>query len=100
MHTGETHKVPQASKHGSSEAQDPQGMKFSNSHNLHKICGRGLDMVLYHSVFIPTYKNDTSWWDTQGAPVIMALPCEAVNLYDTILEDIWGPQKSGQGGWG
>ena len=30
--------------------------------------------------------------------IIMALPCEAVNLYDTILEDIWGPQKSGQGG--
>ena len=36
--SGDTRKVPQTSNDGSSRAQEPQDMKFVNSHDQHKVC--------------------------------------------------------------
>ena len=73
-------------------------MKFTNSHDQHKVSGRGLDMVLCHSVLLTSYINELHKSEVPKLPqIIMALAPEVPYLHDTLDERFERPHKSVMG---
>ena len=95
-----THKVTQASKDWSSGAQDPQVRKIHKSHDQHKVYGRGLDMVVCHTMLFMSYIHDLHKSEVSKLPqTIMGLACEVLDLYETLFGKFKRLYKSKLSGW-